>query len=250
MKVKLYFIGFLILSIFMQSCVLKEEIHVSRKGEIDYGYWVDFSSMMGLMSSEQIAQMLKESDSFANMGPVSLLDFIESRSDKEKNQAKLDSLFKVHPQYKELAKKVKIASQLNKESGKIYFTFKSKDYKEFNASLQDLQELFQVSKASEALNKNNGNFWIDASSEYFYSAKEFKRNIPVKAQEVLESNLAKIGDVNLMQYELKISFDQKIKTVSYQEAQISPDGKGFTMSFNLVDIVKNPSLLQYTVQFH
>lgn len=249
MRNTLYVLSVIIFGFFMQSCQFKEEIKVSKKGEIDYTYLVDFSTMVDMMGKSEVEKMMSESKNFFNHPPVSLYQILSSKGSDEKSQQQLDSIYKVHPKLEGIAKKVMVKSVIDQNTGQIYFTFKSDNYKQLNEDIRDLQQIFQADNSSAPKGPSSDGMWVTTASEYFFNQKEFTRKLATKADKQLEQELSKMGNLNIMEYQLKVSFDHPIKSVSYPQAQISSDRKSFTQSFSLQQVIEDPKILEFEVKF-
>ncbi|MHC5354013.1 hypothetical protein ACYSNX_07500 [Myroides sp. LJL115] len=249
MRNVLYVLSVFVFSFFMQSCQLKEEIKVNKKGEIDYTYLVDFSAMVDMMGQSAVEKMVSESKDFFNQPPVSLEQVLASKGADEKSKEQLDSIYKVHPNLKQLAKKVKMSAVMQENTGQIYFTFKSDNYKQLNEDIRDLQQIFQADNSGNSQGSANDQMWVTTASEYFYNQKKFTRKLPTQADQQLSQELSTMGNINMMEYQIKMSFDQVIKSVSYPEARISSDGKSFTHIFSLQQVFENPKVLEFEVEF-
>lgn len=236
----------LCLLLVLQSCVLKEDIYVSNSGEVDYKMEIDYHQLVENFGSAEVEKMLDQSGGFINQEPVTILEFFkESNKDKPEGQKELDSLMQSNPELKKIFNTVEIASVLKPEQANTYFEFKSKNIADFNQTLKSLLALSELGNSAQT-NSNDPLSWINKNSIYSLHKNVFKREIDLGEVDTKMDG----ANLNMMQYEIKVSFDKRIKKVSYPDALLSQDGKSFIKTFDLTQVLNDPSVLQYSVELH
>ncbi|MHC5201187.1 hypothetical protein [Myroides sp. LJL119] len=232
----------------LQSCVLKEDIHVSTNGKIDYKMEIDYGQLVSNLGQDEVERMLSESGGFINQKPVTVLEFFKNNSNANvQNQKELDSLMQANPELEKIFKTVEIGSVLKGSQANTFFEFKSKNIKEFNQTLKGLSTLSEIG-STQSNKLDDPTAWLNNTSSYSFDKNTFQRKVDLQKQ--TDYSKSKASGTNMMQYQITVSFDKRIKKVSYPDALLSQDGKSFTKTFELSDILNNPSILEYSVELH
>ncbi|MGG5506227.1 MULTISPECIES: hypothetical protein [unclassified Myroides] len=241
-------IGLAVVMGFMfQSCVTTEEVTVKKDGAITYAMDMDFSELLQTMpNANSMSGDVKQALDLINGEELSvgqLLD-ISLLESKNPEQAK-DSILKANPDLLKKTENLRVRVMMNDSIGNIGLKVIAKSASDLNTSLANLEEL-------RTLGEGNGKK-LDApefvkQSKYNWKKKTLQRTISVKPEDAAKS-LGEMGQMAAMfTYRIKVSFEQPIKSVSYQDAMISQDGKSFVKEFKMSDVIENPKVLEYKVE--
>ena len=251
---KLYVL-FALIGLMLQSCVLKEEMHLSKQGKVDYVYDFDFSDLLKSMpmkdaESEKMLKAFKAK----NGKKISLKEFLEITLSAEKGgKVNKDSIMEANKELLSKAKNIFVRATMTEKVGKVEFLIKAKNLEEFNQSLTVFDSFItNLNKLDSKKEEGDKAFEFLLPSHYSLEENVFKRI--VEGKEVRKENDSVANDPfggmgAFFAYKMKVSFDNKIKSVSYEDAVISKDKKAFEVEFSMLDISKNPKLLEYTVEF-
>lgn len=236
----------------LQSCVMKEEIHVNRKGNIDYSFNLDFSELMKFSpdAKDSMQKDMGKALDFFNGKELTIEQYLDLALAKEENgQEKKDSLLAEHPDLFKNLDNVLIKFVMNDSVGDVNFRIDAEDSDQLNKTFAQLEELSKVTKDKENPSKDAMDFNSVVSEKTYYesSKKVFERKVKeVDTAEMKKTNMG--GMDKMFTYIVKVSFDRKIKSVSYPDAVISADGKSFTKEFKVGDIMEDPTILGYKVK--
>lgn len=246
-KVYLLLVGAVVL---FQSCVMKEDIHVNKKGEVNYQFNINFSELMK-MAPEGKASMGKDAEKavdFFNGEEVTIDQYLDAILLKEENKEfKKDSLKSAHPEIFKNLETLRLQFTLNDSIGDLNFKLDAKNVEELNNSLTGLEQIGHLVEKSDPNVKQNMSINSAISDNTYY---EFEKNIFERKIKTTESNKKQetTGMEEMFSYVMTVSFDKPIKSVSYKDAEISKDGKSFTKKLSMGEIIKNPSVLAYKVE--
>lgn len=248
-KIFLLFIG---MGLFFQSCEMKEELNVSSNDEFEFNYSINFSEL--LKSSQGGMSSFTGGDNFSDLfngKELSMEEFLDLSLKNEKDgKAKKDSIMKADADLYEHAKNIRFKATLNDTIGDVTLKFKAKGIDELNSSIQNLKK---INKTANSLESSKNDESMNSTPMYFENAvfiskkNEFERKVKFdKKKEEVEKE--KSGMEGFFTYKIIVNFDRPIKKVSYEDAEISEDGKSFIKTFSLVELMEDPSLLAYKVE--
>ncbi|AWG20065.1 hypothetical protein FFWV33_00290 [Flavobacterium faecale] len=138
--------------------------------------------------------------------------------------------------------------------------------KEFRTTLsqsfQKVEEVPDLYKTEDYADDLANNYALTAEEHYFtiqYSltSDRFKRIVTITDQEGLKREVEKFNELKkqyvnfkvVQDYTLKYHFFRKIKSVSNNNAKISPDRKSFQIQYVLTDCLQNPEITALEVIF-
>lgn len=248
-KIYLMFIG---IGLFFQSCVMKEEMNVNSNEEFEFNYSINFSEL--LQSAGELKSVTKGADGFVGMingKELSLEELLDLSLINEKNpEVKKDSIMKVDADFFETTKNIRLKATLNDSIGDITFKFKAKGVEELNKTISSLQKIEEKTAALNSSKQDNqmgsGPMFLD-DAVFSFKKNTFERKVNVKTKKEEEPKEAG-GMEGFFTYKIIVNFDKPIKKVSYEDAEISSDGKSFTKTFSLTELMENPALLEYKVE--
>lgn len=231
----------------LQSCVTKEEIYVKGDGAVDYVFNVNFTELLSSVPDKK--ELFKGSADKLELlsgQEFSIDQILDLAMLNEKNGAhKKDSILKANKELFDNAKNIYFGANLNDSLGDFNIKISAKDISELNTSLVNIQKITAETKKLEGNNKSP-DFMVE--SKYNITSKVFERK--VSAKEKAEKENSSMGGMEAMfQYILIAKFDKPIKSVSFQDAKISSDGKSFEKSFSMLEIMDDPKVLEYKVEF-
>ncbi len=237
-----------VMGFMLQSCVTTEEVTVKKDGAITYAMDMDFSELLQTMPSANggMSGDVKKALDLINGEELSVDQLLDISLLESKNpEQKKDSILKANPDLLKKTENLRMRVMMNDSIGNIGLKVIAKNASELNTSLANLKEL-------SALGEGNGKK-LDAPefvkhSTYDWKKKTLQRTISVKPEDAAKS-LGEMGQMAAMfTYRIKVSFEQPIKSVSYQDAMISQDGKSFVKEFKMSDVIANPKILEYKVE--
>ncbi|MDR0227744.1 MAG: hypothetical protein LBI72_01555 [Flavobacteriaceae bacterium] len=234
----------------LQSCVTKEEIYVKDNGALDYAFKMDFKELLQSVPDKK-AIFKGDADKIEMLSgqEFTIEQLIEFAMLKEKNgEQKKDSIIKANKELFESTKNIRFMVNMKDSLADFNFKVTAKDINDLNQSLLNINKLTEKTRDFEKGKKSNTPMLLK-DSEYSLTSKSFERKLI--AEEV--KNDKKASDMGGMEgmftYILKTTFDKPIKSVSYQDAVISKDGKSFEKKFSMTEIIENPKVLEYKVEF-
>ncbi|MTG98111.1 MULTISPECIES: hypothetical protein [Myroides] len=248
-KISLLLLGILLTT--FQSCVMKEEIHVSKKGKVDYAFNINFSELLKVSpgASKSMGKDIDNAIDFFNGQELTIDQYLDIILAKEDNAAfKKDSLKAAHPDIFANLENLRMQFTVNDSIGDISFKIDSKDVTELNNALKGLEQIGKLTGKNDKAAKESLSVNSVISDKTYY---EFKNNVferKVKPSNKEGEKPTMEGMEQMFTYVMVVSFDKKIKSVSYDDAKISKDGKSFTKEIKMGDIIKDPSVLGYTVE--
>lgn len=231
----------------LQSCVTTEEVTVKKEGNITYAMDMDFSELLQTMpTANATSGDVKKALDLINGEELSVEQLLDISLLESKNpEKKKDSILKANPDLLKKTENIRMRVMMNDSVGNIALKVIAKSANDLNTSLKNLDQL-------SALGESNGKK-MDApafvkASVFETKKKSFSRKVEVKVEE-LKNSMGEMGQMAAMfTYKIKVNFDQPIKSVSYQDALISQDGKSFVKTFKMSEIIDNPRILEYTVE--
>ncbi|MBB1150343.1 MULTISPECIES: hypothetical protein [unclassified Myroides] len=231
----------------LQSCVTTEEVTVKKEGNITFSLDMDFSELLKTMpSTNATSGDVKKALDLINGEELSVEQLLDISLLESKNpEQKKDSILKANPDLLKKTQNIRMRVMMNDSVGNIALKVLGKNVDDLNKSLRNLDEL-------SALGENNGKK-MDApafvkASMFELKKKSFQRKVEMKSGD-LQKSLGEMGQMAAMfTYQLKVNFEQPIKSVSYTDALISQDGKSFVKTFKMSEIIDNPRVLEYTVE--
>lgn len=251
-KMKKVYLLLIAVSLFFQSCVMTEEMNVFENEEFEFKYSVNFSELM--QSAGELKSMTNGANGFIDLisgNELSLEELLELSLMNEENAAeKKDSILKVDADFFETTKNIRLKATLNDSIGDITFKFKAKGIEELNNTIKSLKQLEEKTAALNGSNKATqtmGTPMFLDNAEYSFKKNMFERKVNLKAKKE-ETQKEAGGMEGFFIYKIVVNFDKPIKKVSYEDAEISDDGKSFTKTFSLTELMENPALLEYKIE--
>lgn len=243
------FIG---IGLFFQSCVMTEEMNVKSKEEFEFNFSVNFSELM--QSAGELKSMTNGANGFIDLisgKELSLEELLELSLMKEENAAiKKDSILKADADFFEATKNIRMQATLNDSIGDITFKFKAKGVEELNKTIKRFKQLEEKTASLNNAKKENpmgGTPMFLDNAEYSFKKNTFERKVNVTAKK--EEVQKEVGGMEgFFTYKIIVNFDKPIKSVSYDDAEISEDGKSFTKTFSLLELMEDTRLLEYKVE--
>ncbi|WP_196892881.1 hypothetical protein [Aureivirga marina] len=247
----------LVLSISLFSCSMKEKIVFNEDMTGDYELSVDLSPMVSMAGSMMGDSDKKNEQKYDTI--VYFDDIIESYKDSAEtsyDKRKLENL-----------RGLKMQTKMDIDSGDAFIRI----YKSFNGidDLNLMHENFDYamdkskkeSKVKGVQENNSSIPQIGQKVTYSYKRKRFKRIAAnKKTEETNESSEIEENDdddkfgsmMNMigksMEYEIEYVFPRKIKKVSSDKAMISQDGKTLRISYDIEEVMKDPSIMSFEVK--
>ncbi|AJA69105.1 hypothetical protein HX057_13980 [Myroides odoratimimus] len=247
-KIYLFLLG---LSLSLQSCVTKEEMYVKDNGAVDYTFKMDFKELLqNVPDKNAIFKGDAEKLELISGQELSIDQILDFAMLKEKNgEQKKDSIIKANKELFDNTKNVRFMINMKDSLADFNLKVIAKDMADLNQSLININKI--TDKTSELDKKQNGKKQppLLVESQYSLDSKQFERKVSVKDTEEAKKANEMGGMEAMFTYVLKTSFDKKIKSVSYEDAVISKDGKSFEKRFSMSDIIANPKVLEYKVEF-
>ena len=230
-----------------QSCVTTEEVTVKKEGAITYAMDMDFSELLKTMpNANATSGDVKKALDLINGEELSVAQLIDISLLESKNpEQKKDSILKANPDLLKNTENLRMRVMMNDTIGNIGLKIIAKNAEDLNNSLVNLEKL-------SALGEGEGKK-LDApefvkQSKFEWKKKTLQRSISVKSEDI-SKGLGEMGQMAAMfTYRIKVNFEQPIKSVSYQDAMISQDGKSFVKEFKMSDIINDPKVLEYKVE--
>lgn len=236
-----------------QSCVTTEEIHVKNTGEMTYNLGFDFSEM--LQSVPDKSAMMKGKEGMLELingkelTTEQLMDIVAANDVHAAK--KRDSILAVNPNYFKDTENLRVKMLLKDEVGKLDLKVLAKDATDLNSSIKKLKEISQSAKEEGKKGKANRTeipTFVE-NSKYEFAKNVFTRKVDIPKNEEGDIKTESMGSMGQMfVYEIKVTFDKPIASVSLQDAKVSTDGKSFTKRFTLIDVIQNPKILEYKVE--
>lgn len=250
-KVYLLLIG---MGLFFQSCEMKEELNVSSNEEFEFNYSINFSEL--LQSAQGGKNSFTGGDGFLNEingKELTMEEFLDVSLRNEKDpKAMKDSIMKADADSYERAKNVRFKATLNDTVGDITLKFKGKGIEELNNSLHSLNRINETTSSLESSKKEEG---VNNTPMFFenavfsYKRNIFERKVKVDKKEKETKKEEEGGGMEgFFTYKIVVNFDRPIKKVSYDDAEISEDGKSFIKTFSMIELIEHPELLEYKVE--
>lgn len=243
-KIYLLFLG---LALSLQSCVTKEEIHVRHNGTVEYIFNVNFTELLAsIPDKKEIFKGSADKLELLSGQEFSIDQILDLAMLNEKNGAhKKDSILKANKELFDSTKNIRFMANLNDSLGDFNIKISAKDVSDLNKSLVNIQKIAEETKKLEE-NSKSPDFMVE--SKYNLTSKVFERK--VIAKEMAKKENAMMGGMEgMFQYIVIAKFDKPIKSVSFKDAKISSDGKSFEKSFSMLEIMDNPKILEYKVDF-
>jgi len=241
-------VGLLIAMGFLfQSCVTTEEVTVKKEGNITYVMDMNFSELLQAMpNTDSMSKDVKGALNLINGEELSVEQLLNlSLADSKRPEQKRDSILKANPDLLKKTENLRFRVIMNDSIGNIAFKVNAKNAADLNTSLVNLNAL-------SALGENKAK-QLEApefikNSKFEWKKKSFQRTVDIRPEE-LKKSLGEMGQMAAMfTYKIKVNFEQPIKSVSYQDAMISQDGKSFIKEFKMSDVITNPNVLNYKVE--
>jgi len=246
MKTRLYLVTALV-SMFMASCQMTENIDVKEDGSGKISFDVDASELMAMAGDKMMEEGKgKEIDSTFTF--------------KQLLAEKKDSIAKLPVAEQERLKKMENMSVNMKMSAKNK-EFKMSVFTDFKKA-SELQDMMQGMKSVKDLEKSPAQ---DASNpfggmmkgadntelKYSYDGTTFKRTIKIKDKQLFEQTKDTTGMMKMMfgssKYTMKYHFPRKVKSVSNPNALFSDDRKTVTVPYSLIYYLEQPEKMSLEV---
>ena len=241
MKLKnLFFL--VLLSVLATSCVFTEEINLTKSGSGNYSFKIDMSEMMKSMGG------LSPKDSLAT--PEKLDTIIYFKDILEERKDSIKQLTKEEQELLYSLEEFKIRMNMDEETNKMIM--------DFNLDFKNLQELADMEKKVskiQALNDKKQEESIPSKADVTYEMKgnTFHRKVTLKKlseEEEKEFNNSIEQSSSFLEgslYKVIYHFENEIKNVSFEGAQISPNKRTLTIEIPMDSVLKNPRLLDFEV---
>lgn len=246
-KIYLLFLG---VALSLQSCVTKEEIYVKDNGAVDYAFKMDFKELLQSVPDKK-AIFKGDTDKIEMLSgqEFSIEQLIEFAMIKEKNgEQKKDSIIKANKELFDNTKNIRFMVNMKDSLADFNFKINAKDIKDLNQSLLNVNKLTEKSREFDK-KKQGGSKPLLVESTYNLTNKAFERKVLSTRKEQTETPSELGGMEGMFTYVLKTTFDKPIKSVSYPDAVISKDKKSFEKTFKMSEIIANPNVLDYKVEF-
>lgn len=242
-KIYLLFLG---IALTLQSCVTKEEIHVKDNGAVEYIFNVNFTELLSSVpDKKEIFKGSADKLELLSGQEFSIDQILDLAMLNEKNGAhKKDSILKANKALFDSTKNIRFMTNLNDSLNDFNIKISARDVSELNTSLMNIQKISEEAKKLEG-NSKSPNFMVE--SKYNLTSKVFERKVIAKEKAKKENSMG--GMEAMFQYFLIAKFERPIKSVSFKDAKISSDGKSFEKIFSMLEIMDDPKVLEYTVEF-
>jgi len=241
MKQTLVLISFI--SIILSSCTFTEEITFDKDFKGTYSLGIDMSKLLELNGdTKQDSIPPKKTDTVIRFKDIleEYKDSISELSDEEREM--IESL-----------KDLRMEMHVDESAKKMVMNFLI----DFN-KIEELKDINKkISRANEISGKKNTafkNYSPTSEVEYELIGNTFKRITTVKelTAELKEKNETFLTQsaamLDSLPYQIIYHFPKKIKSVSFENAQISEDKKTVTITSTLGVITKNPKSLDFEVK--
>jgi len=247
-KIYLLFLG---VALSLQSCVTKEEIYVKDNGAVDYSFKMDFKELLQSVPDKK-AIFKGDADKIEMLSgqEFTVEQLIEFAMLKEKNgEQKKDSIIKANKELFDGTKNIRFMVNVKDSLADFNFKVNAKDIADLNQSLLNINKLTEKTRDFEKGKKSNTPMLLK-DSKYSLSSKGFERKLIVDEAVKEDKQSNEMGGMEgMFTYILKTTFEKPIKSVSYPDAVISKDGKSFEKKFSMTEIIENPKVLEYKVEF-
>ncbi|MGL4584741.1 MAG: hypothetical protein ACRCVU_17375 [Flavobacterium sp.] len=247
-KIYLFLLG---LTLSLQSCVTKEELYVKDNGAIDYTFKMDFKELLQSVPDKN-AIFKGDADKIALISgqELSIDQILDFAMLKEKNGAfKKDSIIKANKELFDNTKNVRFMVNMKDSLADFNLKVNAKDIADLNQSLININKITEKSNEFDKKKDSKKQPPLLVESKYSLSSKQFERKVVTKGEDKTK-DMGELGAMaGMFSYVLKVSFDKPIKSVSIKDAKISSDNKSFEKTFSMTEIVANPKVLEYQVEF-
>ena len=271
----------------VSSCTVSEDVIIRENGNVEFIQKMEFpelASFMGLASMEEKIEMNQISNQeFNYIDFIKQLENFETSvlpSNKnnqysiyEEDLKAIDFLkFKLDLRDNfafEFINRAKSVDEFNANSIIIDSTFARIKAKE-DIRIKELQEKKALEEIGKKKKKKKKNDEFEEIDEPLFNQDEFSNftNVTLSYDgnvfsKVIDSKkiLEKLNDENYktedpaalegmlkqVKYKIKYTFPKKIKSINYNDAMFSQDGKTFVKEFSVSDILKNPEILNLKV---
>lgn len=233
----------LVISLFLVSCVFTEEVtfNSDKTGQLSIGFnGSEFIKMMGGMNSDEENKVVKKIDSL-----VVFSDILEASKDSiaQLPVKEREELMKLEP--------YSLRIQMDESADLFLFEM-----------LTDFQKIEDVSDAFKTFSKSSvfgdqrtkgapivTNDGVEIS--YSFKGNRFERKARIKNAELFRNALDSLSEsamiLNASTYKMKYNFPVKVRSVSYEGAQLSSDMKSVLIEVNYQDLTTNPEQYNFTV---
>ncbi len=249
---KLYVLLLALMGLTLANCHFTEEITFKKDGSGTYNVHMDLSQMFASMSE---IEANKEDTTSQNKKVYEYRDtlidfneFLETYKDSmdaltPSEQAKLKSL-----------KDIKMRMLMD-EKNEVFIMDVFRDFK----SIEELKDIQTQIKTAQQLQRDSGgesgSEIEDHTIEYSYTKKKFARTVTMlelteeEQQQIDEEkkNIKMFNEEGL--YKIKYRFPKKIKSTSLEGATISEDRHLLEYQVKMNDLIENPTLLDFEVEF-
>ncbi|MCC9042877.1 hypothetical protein LNQ81_09335 [Myroides sp. M-43] len=247
-KIYLFLLG---LSLSLQSCVTKEELYVKDNGAIDYNFKMDFKELLQSVPDKN-AIFKGEGDKIALISgqELSVDQILDFAMLKEKNGAfKKDSIIKANKELFDNTKNVRFMINMKDSLADFNLKVNAKDITDLNQSLININKITEKTNELDKKKDSKKQPPLLVESNYSLSKKQFERKVVTKGEDKAK-DMGELGAMaGMFSYVLKVNFDKPIQSVSLEGAKIAEDKKSFEKTFSMTDIVANPKVLEYKVEF-
>jgi hypothetical protein len=234
-----------VVGVLVASCKFSENIYLHNDGTGKMEFTMDASGLMA-MAGDKLAEEAGEDQKVVD----STFSFKELFEGKQDSIAKLP---KAQQEKIKMLEKFNMQMKMNAEEGEMLFNmyadFDSVDHL-FNA-MGAMSNIKGTSK--QKMDKTPDIFSGEATSlTYSFNGSTFKRHNVVTDQELLEQQLDSIGEASMLfsssTYTINYHFDKPVTFVSDTTAKFSDDRKTITIEKGFMEYLKNPELLNFTVE--
>ncbi|MFV0304875.1 MAG: hypothetical protein ACK5IC_05290 [Moheibacter sp.] len=237
-----------LISITVISCQITERFVLNESGAVNYETEIDFSEMMGFMSSSK-------ADSLGDFGKFPIDTIIRFSEVEKLDDFKLDSISDADREFLKSMDKTDVRIQMDENIGKMSIMINEKNVTDFNSYLKKMNDSYmKLMKEDSETGDKLSELGLINPLEIQYDGKTFQR----KMTNDLKSVISEAGDsvfsemsqmLNMFTYKLEYHFPKKIKNSSIEEATYSLDGKVMTIEGSLTELKEDPEKYNFTVEF-
>lgn len=230
------------------SCQVTERMYLSESGMVRQESELDFTSLMAFAYTPEARDSLRNIGEFPIDTIVSLADsnqFTMSNGTNEKAQAEFAKAFT----------KSKMRYVMNDEESKFITFTEEMSVDSFNAYQKNIRTaLIKYEQADELGAANLAESGLTNVLQYKLSAGSFERTTLNKAYP-LDNMLTDSTGIsakemlNMSEYKIEYHFPKAVKSTTLKNAEISADGKTVTASVGMNDILEDPGILNFKVEF-
>ncbi len=236
----------------LTSCQLTEEVTFDAKGSGIYSLNIDMSQMMAMGN-----EMSHKNDSLKSKKIpekkdtiISIAKFLEKNKDSikklsQEEQAALNALKDA---------KIRIALDEAKDQMLMQYIIPFKNVKDLSTINDKLKQLNKLNKNKTDKGLNDLQKKMpQAKVTYKFSKHKFRRIVTPASKKAQKTDTTKNDQMTQMlgmfSYKLIYHFPYKIKSVSYDKALLTADGKTLIIEMPMNTLVEDPELLDFEVRF-